>query len=192
MQDNQQQLELDMEQWTGSKLGKEYVKAVNCHRAYLTYKHSISCKMLDVVKIVGRNLNNLRYTDDITLTAESEELKSLLKKVTEESVKAGLKFNIQKTKNMASSPITSWQTDGENVETVSDFTFLGSKINADGDCSHKIKRHLPLGIIDMTNLDSVLKSTDNILLIKVHIVKAMVFPLVVFGYESWTIKKLEN
>ena len=127
-----------MDQWTGSKSGKEYVKAVNCHRAYLTYKHSISCKMLDVVKIVGRNLNNLRYTDDITLTAESEELKSLLKKVTEESVKAGLKFNIQKTKNMASSPITSWQADRGKKETVTDFIFLGPKIAVDCDCSHEI------------------------------------------------------
>ena len=129
------------------------------------------------IHFAGRNINNLRYADDTTLMAESEEeLKSLLMKVKEESGKVGLKLNIQKTKIMASSPITSWQIDGETVETVSDFIFLGSKITADGDCSHEINRHLLLGRIVMMNLDSILKSTDIILLTKVLLVKAMVFP----------------
>ena len=144
------------------------------------------------IKIAGRNNNNLRYADDTTLMAESEELKSLLMKVKEESEKAGLKFNIQKTKIMASSPITSWQTDGETVETVSDFIFLGSKITAGGDCSHEIKRHLLLGRKVMTNLDSILKSRDITLPTKVCLVRAMVFPVVVYGCESWTIKKAEH
>ena len=130
------------------------------------------------IKIAGRNINNLRYANDIPLTAESEELKSLLMKVKEESEKVGLKLNIQKTKIMASSPITSWEIDGE---TVSDFIFLGSKITADGDCSHEIKRCLFLGRKVMSNLDSVLKSRDNTLSIKVHLVKAMVFPVVMYG-----------
>ena len=124
--------------------------------------------------------------------AESEELKSLLMKVKEESEKVGLKFNIQKTKIMAFDPITSWQTDGETVETVSDFIFLGSKITADGDCSHEIKRHLLLGRKVMTNLDSILKSRDITLPTKVHLVKAMVFPVVMYGCESWTVKKAER
>ena len=125
--------------------------------------------------------------------AESkEELKNLLMKVKEESEKAGLKLNIQKTKIMASGPITSWQTDGQTVETVSDFIFLGSKITADGDCSHEIKRHLPLGRKTMTNLDSLLKSRNITLPTKVHLVKAMVFPVVRYGCESWTIKKAER
>ena len=142
------------------------------------------------IKIVGRNINNLRYADDTTLMAESEEvLKSLLMKVKEESEKAGLKHNIQKTKNMVSSPITSWQIDGENVEL--DFIFLGSKINADSDCSHKIKRRLLLGRKAMKNLDNRVKSRDIILLAKVHIVKAMIFPVVMYSCESWTIKKAE-
>ena len=145
------------------------------------------------IKIVGRNISNLRYADDTTLMAESEEeLKSLLMKVKEESEKIGLKLNIQKTKSMASSPITSWQIDGETVETVSDFIFLGSKITADGDCSHEIKRHLLLGIKVMTNLDSILKSRDITLSTKVCLVKAMVFPVVMYGCESWTIKKAER
>ena len=128
------------------------------------------------IKTARRNINNLRYTDDIILTAKSEEeLKSLLMKVKEESEKAGLKLNIQKTKIMASSPITSWQIDGETVETVADFVSLGSKITADGDCSHKIKRHLLLGGKVMTNLDSIIKSSDITLSTKVHLVKAMVF-----------------
>ena len=134
---------------------------------------------------------NLRYADDTTLTAESEELKSLLMKVKEESEKVGLKLNIQKTKIMASDPITSWQIDGETMETVTDFILLGSKITAGGDCSHEIKRHLLLGRKTMTNLDSVLKSRDITLLTKVHLVKAMVFLVVMYGFEGWTIKKIE-
>ena len=141
------------------------------------------------IKIEGRNINNLRYPDDTTLMAESKELKSLLMKVKEESEKVGLKLNIQKTKIMASSPITSWQTDGETMETVGDFTFGGFKITADGDCSHEIKRHLLLGRKAMTNLDSILKSRDITLPTKVSLVKAMVFPVVIYGCESWTIKK---
>ena len=144
------------------------------------------------IKVAGRNINNLRYADDTTLMAESEEeLKSLLMKVKEESEKVGLKLNIQKTKIMASSPITSWQIDGETVETVSDFIFSGSEITADGDCSHEIKRHLLLGRKAMTNLDSILKSRDITLSTKVHLVKAMVYPVVMYGFESWTIKKAE-
>ena len=143
--------------------------------------------------IAGRNINNLRYADDTTLMAESEEeLKSLLMKVKEESEKAGLKFNIQKMKILASGPNTSWQIDEETIETVTDFIFLGSKITADGDCSHEIKRPLLLGRKAMTNLDSILKSRDVTLLTKVCIVKAMVFPVVMYGCESWTIKKAES
>ena len=144
------------------------------------------------INIARRNINNLRYADDTSLTAESEEeLKSLLIKVKEESEKVGLKLNIQKTKIMASSPITSWQRDGETVETVSDLIFLGSQITADGDCSHEIKRYWLLGRKVMTNLDSISKSRDITLTIKVRLVKAMVFPVVIFGCESWTIKKAE-
>ena len=142
------------------------------------------------IKIAGRNINNLRYEDDSTLMAESEELKSLLMKVKEESEKVGLKLNIQKTKITASGPITSWQVNEETVETVRDFIFLGSKINADGDCSHEIKRHLLLGRKAMTNLNSILKSRD-ITLPTVCLVKAMVFPVAMYGCESWTIKKTE-
>ena len=139
------------------------------------------------MKIAGRSINNLRYADDTTLMAESEkELKSLLMKVKEESEKFGLKLNIQKTKIMASGPITSWQIDGETVETVSDFILGGSKITADGDCSHEIKRHLILGRNVMTNLDSILKCRDITLPTKVCLVKAMVFPVVVYGCESWS------
>ena len=142
------------------------------------------------IKTAGRNINNLRYADDITLMAESEEeLRSLLMKVKEESEKVGLKLNIQKTKIMASGPITSWQID---EETVSDFIFLGSKITADGDCSHEIKRVLLLGRKVITNLDSILKSRDFTLSTKIHLVKAMVFPVVMYGCESWTIKKSEH
>ena len=144
------------------------------------------------IKIAGRNINNLRYADDTTLMAESEEVKSLLMKVKEESEKISLKLNIQKTKTTASGPITSWQIDGETVETVADFIFLGSKIAADGDCSHEIKRRLLLGRKVMTNLDSILKSRDITLPTKVHLVKAMVFPVVMYGCESWTIKKAER
>ena len=139
------------------------------------------------IKIAGRNINNLRYADDITLMAESEEeLKNLLMKVKEESEKVGLKLNIQKTKIMASGPITSWQIDGETVETVSDFIFGSSKIPADGDFSHEIKRCLLLGSKVMTNLDRILKSRDITLSTKVHLVKDMVFPVVMYGCESWT------
>ena len=143
----------------------------------------------DGIKITRRNINNLRYADDTTLMAESEEeLKSLLMKVKEESEKVGLKLNIQKTKIMASGPITSWEIDGE---TVSDFIFLGSQITADGDCSHEIKRRLLLGRKVMTNLDSIFKSRDITLPTKVHLVKAMIFPVVMYGCESWTVKKAE-
>ena len=142
------------------------------------------------IKIYMRNINNLRYADDIILMAESkEELKNLLMKVKEESEKVGLNLNNQKTTIMAASPITSWQIDGETVETVSDFIFGGSKITADGDCSHEIKRCLVLGRKVMTNLDSILKSRDITLPTKVHLVKAMVFPVVTYGCESWTVKK---
>ena len=141
------------------------------------------------IKIAGRNINNLRYADDTTLMAESGELKSLLMKVKEETENVGLKLNIQKTKIMASGPTTSWEIDGE---TVADFIFLGSKITADGDCSHKIKRCLLLGRKVMTNLDSILKSKDITLPTKVCLVKAMVFPVVMYGCESWTIKKAEH
>ena len=144
------------------------------------------------IKIARRNINNLRYADDTTLMAESEEeLKSLLMKVKEESEKVGLRLNIQKMKIMASGPITSWQIDGETVETVSEFIFLGSKITADGDCSREIKGHLLLGRKVMTNLDSILKSRDISLPTKVHLVKALVFSVVMYGCESWTVKKAE-
>ena len=142
------------------------------------------------IKIAGRNINNLRYADDTTLMAESEEeLKSLFMKVKEETEKVGLKLNIQKTKIMASGPITSWEIDGERV---SDFIFGGPQITADGDCSHEIKRRLLLGRKVLTNLESIFKSRDITLLTKVHLVKAMVFPVLVYEYESWTIKKAER
>ena len=144
------------------------------------------------IKIAGRNINNLRYADNITLMAESEEeLKSLVMKVKEESETVGLKLNIQKTKIMASGPITSWKIDGETVQTVSDFILGGSKITADGDCSHEIQRWLLMGRKVMTNLNSILKSRDISLPTKVCLVKAMVFPVVLYGCESWTIKKAE-
>ena len=144
------------------------------------------------IKIAGKNINNLRYADDITLMAESEEkLKSLLMKVKEESETVGLKLNIQKTKVMASSAITSWEIDGETVETVADFIFLASQITADGNCSHEIKRPLLLGRKVMTNLDSIFKSRDITLPTKVRLVKAMVFPVVMYRCESWTVKKAE-
>ena len=145
------------------------------------------------IKIAGRNINNLRYADNTTLMAESkEELKSPLMKVKEDSEKVGLKLNIQKTKIMASGPITSWQIDIETVETVADFIFLGSKITADDDCSHEIKRCLLLVRKAMTNLDSIVKSGDITLPTKIHLVKAMVFPVVMYGCENWTIKKVEH
>ena len=143
------------------------------------------------IKISRRNTNNLRYADDTTLMAESKELRSLLMKMKEEREKVGLKLNIQKTKIMASGPITSWEIDEETVETVADFIFLGSKITADGDCSHEVKRCLLLVRKAMTNLDNTLKSRDITLPTKVHLVKAMVFPVVMYGCESWTIKKAE-
>ena len=145
------------------------------------------------IKTAGRNINNLRYADDTTLMAESEEeLKGLVIKVKEESLKAGLILLIQKTKIMASGPITSWQIDGETVETVSDFSFGGSKITADGDCSHEIKRRLLLGGKVMANLDSILKGRDITLPTNVLLVKAMVFPVVMYGCEIWTVKKVEH
>ena len=145
------------------------------------------------IKIAGRNISNLKYADDTIIMAESEEeLKSLLMKVKEESEKVGLKLNIQKMKILASGPTTSWQIDGDTVETVADFIFGGSKITADGDCSHEIKRCLFLGRKVMTNLDSILKSRDITLLTKFRLVKAMVFPVVMYGCESWTIRKAEH
>ena len=197
MQVKKQQLELDMEQKTGSKLGKEYVKAVYCHSAYLTSMQRTSFEMQGLdeaqagIKFAGRNINNFRYAHDTTLMAEmKEELKNLLMKVEEEREKAGLKLNIQKTKVMASGPITSWQINWETMEIVRDY-FLGLQNTADGDCSHEIKRHLLLGSKAMTNLDSILKSRDITLLTKVHLAKAMVFPVVMYGCESWTVKKTE-
>ena len=145
------------------------------------------------IKVAGRNINNLRYADDTTLMAKSEEeLKNLLMKVKEESEKVGLKLNIQKTKITASGPITSWQIDRETAESEAGFILGGSKITADGDCSHEIKRHFLLGRKVMTNLDSILKSRDITLPTKVHLVKAMVFPVVMYGCENWTIKKTEH
>ena len=167
MRVKKQQLELDMEQQAGSKLGEEYVKAVYCHPVYLTYMQSISCEMSGWMKhkLESRSLgeiSNLRYADDTTLMAESEEeLKSLLMKMKEESEKAGLKLSIQKTKIMVSGPITLWQIEGETVERVTDFIFLGSKTTLDSDWSHKIKRCLLLRRKAITNLDSVLKSRDT-------------------------------
>ena len=155
-------------------------------------KHKLESRLQGEIPINTRNINNLRYADDTTITAESRELKSLLMKVKEESETVGLKLNIQKTKIMASSPITSWQIVGETVERVRDFISGGSEITADGDCSHEIKRHLLLGRKVMTNLDSILKSRDITLPVKVCLVKAMVFPVVMYGCESWTIKKIEH
>ena len=144
------------------------------------------------IKIAGRNINNLRYADGTTLMAETEEIKSLLMKVKEESEKVGLKLNIQKTKIMAFGPITSWQIDGETMESVSDFIFLGSKVTTDGECSHEIKICLLLGRKVMANLNSIFKSRDITLPTKVHLVKAMVFPVVMYGCESWSLKKAEH
>ena len=144
------------------------------------------------MKTAGRNINNLKYTDDTTLMAESEELKSLLMKVKEKSGKVAIKLNIQKTKIMTAGPITSWQIDGETVETLADFIFLDSKITSDGDCSHEIKKHLLLGRKVITKLDSILKSRDITLSTKVHLVKIMFFPVAMYGCEVWTIKKVEH
>ena len=204
MQVKKQQLELNMGQWAGSKLGKECIKDIYCHPAYLTSMQSTSCEMpgcmkhriliLDAgIKIARRNIKNLSYTDDTTLMAESEEeVKNLLMKVKEASEKVDLKLSIQKTKIMASHSIPSWQIDGEMMETLTGFIFLGSKITADGDCSHEIKRRLFFGRKAMTNLDGVLKSRDITLLTNVCLVKAIVFPVVMYGCESCPIKKAEH
>ena len=170
---------------------KSTVLYINLHAEY-SMRNSGLEEAQAGTKIAGRNINNLRYADDTALIAGSEEeLKSLSMKVKEESEKVGLKLNIQKTKIMASGPITLWEIDGETVETVSDFIVLGSKITADGDSSHEIKRCLLLGRKVMTNLDSILKSRDIILPTKVHLIKAMVFPVVMYECESWTVKKAE-
>ena len=195
MQVRKQQLELDMEQ---QKIGKGVCEGCvlspclfNLYAEYIM-RNAGQEEAQAGIKIAWRNINNLRYADDTTLMAESEQLKSLLMKVKEESEKVGLKLNIQKTKIMASGPITSWQIDGETVERVADINLGGSKITADDDCSHEIKRCLPLGRKVMTNLDSIFKSRDITLSTKVRLVKAMVFPVVVYGCESWTIKKAER
>ena len=199
MQVKKQWLDLDVQQQTDYKyrLGKEYVKAVYCHPAYLPCAEYIMRNAgLDEaqagIKIARRNINNPRYADDTTVMAESKELKSLLMKVKEESEKVALKLTIQTTKIMASGPITSWKIDGETVETVTDFIFLGSNTTADGDCSHAIKRRLLLGRKAMTNLGNILQRRDFTLPTKVRLVKAMVFPVVMYGCESWTIKKAEH
>ena len=187
-----------MEQWTDSKLGKEYVKAIlfptclfNFYEEYIIQNAGLGETQAGI-KIARRNINNFRYSDDATLMLESEEeLKSILMMMKEENEKAGLKLNFQKTNIMASSPITSWQIDGEAGETVTDFIFLSSKITADGDCSHEIKRCLLLERNVMTNLDSILKNRDITLPTKVCLIKATVFPVVMYGCESWTIKKAE-
>ena len=177
-----------MEQKTGSKLGKEYVKAVYCHPAYLTSMRNTSCEMLGWMKhkLESRSLGEISITSDMQMTPPlcQKVKRNLLMKVKEESEKAGLKLHIQKTKVIAFGPITSWEIDGETVEIVTDFIFLGSKITADGDCSHEIKRRLLLGIKTITILDSILKNRDIILPTKVHVVKAMVFPVVMCECES--------
>ena len=198
MQVKTQQLELDMEQQTvpnqeRSMSTQGCILSPCLFNLYAEYimRNDVLDEAQAGIKIARRNISNLIYPDDSTLMAESkEELKSLLMKVKEENEKVGLKLDIQKTKIMASGPITSWQIDGETMETVADFIFVGSKITADGDCSHEIKRRLLLGRRVMTNLDSILKSRDTTLPTKVHLVKAMVFPVVIYGCESWTIKKV--
>ena len=187
MQVRKQQSELDMEQQTGSKSGKEYQGCIlslclfNLYAEYIMRNTGWEEGQTGI-KIAGRNINNLRYADDTTLMAESEEdLKSLLMKLKEESETVDLKLTIQKTEIMVSGPITSWQIDEETVETVSDFIIWGSKITADGDCSHEIKRRLLLGRKIMTHLDSILKIRDISLPTRVHLVKAMVFPVVMYG-----------
>ena len=194
MQVRKQQLKLDMEPTDWFQVGKGVHQGCilspcifNLYAEYITRNAELDESQAGI-KIAGRNINNLRYADDTSFMAESEEeLKSVLMRMEEESKKTGLKLNIQKTNIMASDPIISGQTDrGEKEETVTGFILLGSKITADGDCSHKIKRYLLLGRKAMTNIDSILKSRDITLLTKVHIVKAMVFPVVMYGYESWT------
>ena len=193
MQVRKQQLELDMGQHTDCQIRKGVCQGCILSPCLFTLYAEYIMRNTGMeeaqagIKIAGRN-NNLRYADDTILMVESEELKSLLMKVKEESEKVGLKLNIQKTKIMASSPISSWQINGE---TVTDFIFLGSKITADGDCSHEMKRRLLLGRKVMTNLDSILKSRDITLQTKFSLVKAMVFPVVMYGCQSWTIKKAE-
>ena len=174
-------------------MGKEYIKAIYCHPVYLTYMQSTLCKMPGWMKhkLESRLPEEISGTSDMQMTKSEEELKSLLMKVKEETKKAGLKLNIQKTMIIASGPITLWQIDGETMETVKDLIFLGSKITADGDCSHEIERCLLLGRKAITNLDSILKSRDITLLTKVCLVKAMVFPVVMYGCKNWTIKKAE-
>ena len=199
MQIRKQQLELDMEQQTGSNRKKGAHQGCilspylfNLYEEYIMRNSELEETQAGI-KIAGRNIKNLRYADDTTLMAESEEkLKSLLMKVKEESEKVGLKLNIQKTKITASSPITSWEIDGETIEREKDFILGGSKITADGDCSQEIKRHLLLGRKAMTNLDGILKSRDITLLTKACLVKAIVFPVVMYECESWTIKKVEH
>ena len=196
MQIKKQQLETDMEQQTGSKLGKEYIKAVYCHTVYLTSMQSTSWKMPDWMKhkLESRLLGEISITSDMQMTPSLWQNTKRNWKTSwwkRRVTKAGLKLNIEKTKIMAFSPMTSWQIDGETVETVTDFIFLGSKITEDGDCSHEIKRCLLLGRKAMTNLDSILKSRDTALPAKVHLGKAVVFPMVMYGCESWIIKKAE-
>ena len=198
MQVRKQQLELDMEQQTGTQYGKEYIKAIgspclfNLYAEYVMRNTGLEEAQAGI-KISGRNINNFRYADDTTLMAESkEELKKLLMNVKEESEKVGLKLNIQKTKIMASSPIIPCRIDGETVQRVTDFIFRGSNITKDGDCSHAIKRHLLLGRKVLTNLDSIFKSKDITFPTKLHLVEAMIFPVVMFACESWTIKKDEH
>ena len=188
-----------MEQWTGSKLGKEYIKAVYCHPAYLSYMQSISCIMSGWMnhELESRLQGEISVISDMQMKppfmAESEEkLKSLLIEVKEESENPGLKLNIQKMKNMASGPITSWKIDGETMETMTDFIFSGSKVTADGDCSHEIKRCLLLGGKVMTNLDTIFKSRDISLPTKICMVKALAFAGVMYGWESWTLRKVEG
>ena len=198
MQVRKQQLELDTEQQTGTQNGKEYIKAIgspclfNLYAEYVMRNNGLEEAQAGI-KISGRNINNFRYADDTTLMAESkEELKKLLMNVKEESEKVGLKLNIQKTKIMASRPIIPCRIDGETVQRVTDFIFRGSNITTDGDCSHAIKRHLLLGRKVLTNLDSIFKSKDITLPTKLHLVEAMIFPVVMFACESWTIKKDEH
>ena len=199
MQVRKQQLEQDMEKQTGSKLGKEYSQGcilspflLNFYAEYIMWNAGLNEAQAEI-KNAGRNINNLRYADDTTLVTENkEELKSHLMKFKGESEKVGLNLNIQKAKIMASGPITSWQIDGETMETVRDFILGGSKITEDGDCSHEIKRRLLLGRKAMTILDSILKIRDITLPTEVNPIKALVFPVVKYGCESWTIKKAEH